>query len=115
MDPLYINRYSNVTEADILLRPEFNALAAEFPERFQVHYVLDDPPAEWSGSSGYITSALLKTQIPNPKVKANKKIKVFVCGPPAQVKAVAGDKGPKGTQGEIGGALKELGFTAEQG
>jgi cytochrome-b5 reductase len=41
------------------------------------------------------------------------KVMAFVCGPPGQVAAVAGKKdGPR--QGELAGALKELGFeTAE--
>jgi len=41
------------------------------------------------------------------------KIKIFVCGPPGQVAAVAGKKdGPK--QGELGGILKELGYNEDQ-
>ena len=37
----------------------------------------------------------------------------FVCGPPPQVKSVAGPKdGPR--QGELLGALKELGYSAEE-
>jgi cytochrome-b5 reductase len=41
------------------------------------------------------------------------KVKIFVCGPPGQVAAIAGKKaGMK--QGELGGILKELGYTEEQ-
>ena len=41
------------------------------------------------------------------------KIKVLVCGPPAQVAAIAGKKeGMK--QGALGGASKELGYDESQ-
>ncbi len=41
------------------------------------------------------------------------KHKVFVCGPPGMMKAISGTKAPNYTQGEIGGALKDLGYEAE--
>lgn len=36
-------------------------------------------------------------------------VKAFVCGPPGQYQAVSGPKAGK-DQGELGGALKELGY-----
>jgi cytochrome-b5 reductase len=40
--------------------------------------------------------------------------KVFVCGPPPMLNALAGPKAKDYSQGEIGGALKNLGYTSEQ-
>lgn len=41
--------YSNVTEADILLREEFDALKKKFPETFDAVYYLDSANKDWKG------------------------------------------------------------------
>ncbi|KAL7414532.1 hypothetical protein BDY24DRAFT_385536 [Mrakia frigida] len=102
--------YSNVTEADILLRKEWDSLAASHPDRLKVVYALDKPPAGWTGSKGYITPELIKSA---GITATGDKIKFFVCGPPGQVKAIAGDK-DGGKQGPIGGTLAALGYEAGQ-
>ena len=83
-----------------------------------------------AGPSGFINVDLIKEHIPPASLKD--RVKVFVCGesltlriidlclarmndigPPGQVAHVAGKKsGMK--QGEIGGILKELGYTEDQ-
>lgn len=42
--------FSNVTEADILLREEFDAMKKKFPDTFNVVYVLDKPGKGWKGA-----------------------------------------------------------------
>jgi len=95
----------------ILLRKEFDTLAKS-DARFKVHYVLDKPPANWAGLSGYITAEALKKSIPGPD--KGEQLKIFVCGPPGQVKAISGPKASFKDQGELDGALKELGYNKEQ-
>jgi len=103
--------YSNVTEQDILLRKEFDVLKKKYPDTFDVVYVLDKPNDKWQGPSGFINADLVKKHMAPASLK--EKVKVFVCGPPGQVAAVAGKKdGAK--QGEAGGVLKELGYTEDQ-
>lgn len=103
--------YSNVTEADILLRPEIDALQKKYPNKLEVVYALDKPPAGWTGPTGFISKDLLKKFV--APASLNEKVKVFICGPPGQVAALAGKKdGFK--QGELSGALKELGYTEDQ-
>ncbi|KAF8481579.1 cytochrome-b5 reductase [Russula ochroleuca] len=104
--------YANVSEGDILLHEELATLQRAHPDTFKVVHTLDKPPAAgWSGASGYVSRELVQAHVP-PAQKGDK-IKVFICGPPGQVSAVAGKKdGMK--QGEIGGILKELGYTEEQ-
>ena len=64
-----------------------------------------------SGLSGYVSKDVIKQHVAPPTL--NDKVKVFVCGPPPQVAALAGKKdGMK--QGELAGALKELGYTEGQ-
>jgi len=101
--------FANVSESDILLKPKIDEMALKHPDQFSVTYVLDKPPADWSGSSGYITKELLAEKLPPPSALA----KVLICGPPPMVEMIAGK--PKGReQGELAGQLLELGYTAEQ-
>ncbi|KAH8734954.1 hypothetical protein BGZ61DRAFT_342340 [Ilyonectria robusta] len=103
--------FGNVTEEDILLKNKFDELENTYPQRFRAFYVLDKPPASWAGNSGFITKDLLKTVLPEPK---SGNIKVFVCGPPGLMNAISGNKVSPKDQGELTGALKELGYSAEQ-
>jgi cytochrome-b5 reductase len=100
--------FGNVTEADILLRDRLDELASKHP-RFTVTYILDRPPAQWSGSSGFISADLLREKLAPPSAD----VLVLVCGPPGMVSAISGPKAKDWTQGEVGGLLKELGYTAE--
>ncbi|TFY55315.1 hypothetical protein EVG20_g9366 [Dentipellis fragilis] len=103
--------FANVTEDDILLKGEFDAFKKKYPNNFDVVYALDKPSPSWKGYSGYVNAELLKKEIAGPELK--EKTKVFICGPPGQVAAIAGKKaGMK--QGELGGILKELGYTEDQ-
>lgn len=103
--------FGNVTEEDILLKPEFDQLEKDFPQRFRAFYVLDNPPAGWKQGKGFISKELLKTVLP-PSDSEN--VKVFVCGPPGLYKALSGPKKSPQDQGELDGILKELGYTKEQ-
>ena len=103
--------FGNVTENDILLKKEFDDLEKKFPGRFQAFYLLDKPSPGWTGGTGYITKDLLKTVLPGPN---DGNIKVFVCGPPGLYKALSGGKNSPADQGELSGALQELGYTKEQ-
>ena len=102
--------FSNVSAADILLKTELDALAQKYPDTLKVVYVLDKAPKGWTGPTGFISKDILAQFGVDPK---KEKTKVFVCGPPGQVKAISGQKaGMK--QGELGGILKEMGFTEDQ-
>jgi cytochrome-b5 reductase len=41
--------FGNLTADDILIKQELEALAAAHPKRFSVLYVLNTPPAIWTG------------------------------------------------------------------
>lgn len=76
--------YANQTEDDILVRPELETLAAQFPERFSLHYTLDRPPTGWKYSSGFINKEMLKKYcLFNNSCKNTQ---VFMCGPPPMLK-----------------------------
>lgn len=104
--------FANVSEADILLKKEWEELENKFPQQFRAFYVLDKAPKGWKGNTGYITKELLKTVLPEPK---EENIKVFVCGPPGMYKAISGGKKSPSDQGELDGSyLEQLGYTKDQ-
>ena len=53
--------FANVTEQDILLREDLDQLARE-DKGFRVHYVLDKPPAGWTGGVGYVTADMIQVR-----------------------------------------------------
>ncbi|GAA6041340.1 hypothetical protein JCM8097_007671 [Rhodosporidiobolus ruineniae] len=108
--------FSNVTEEDILLRKEFEDLAKKNPDQFKIVFVLDKPPSGWQGPTGYVNGELVKKELAKQGTTPDKgeKVKVFVCGPPGQVKALAGSKKSPKDQGPLEGVLKELGYTESQ-
>lgn len=52
--------FANKTEADIVLKEELEKLRP----RITLHYILDRPPSDWKGFSGYITEDILKSICP---------------------------------------------------
>ncbi|KAK7510362.1 uncharacterized protein IWZ02DRAFT_505672 [Phyllosticta citriasiana] len=104
--------YGSVSEEEILLKKELEEFENTYPQRFRAFYVLNNPPEGWNQGKGLITKDLLKTVIPEPK--EGEKVKVFVCGPPPLYKAISGTKKSPADQGELDGALKELGYSKDQ-
>ncbi|KAI9222972.1 NADH-cytochrome b5 reductase [Blastocladiella britannica] len=105
--------FANVSESDILLKADLDALAAKHGDRFKVHYVIDkaENAAAWTGEVGHINKDLIKKYIPSPSAD---NVKVFVCGPPGMMKAISGSKAPDFSQGELDGVLKDLGYNKDQ-
>ncbi|KAH8835084.1 cytochrome-b5 reductase [Flagelloscypha sp. PMI_526] len=104
--------FSNATEKDILMKNELDGLAKKYPSTFKVIYTVDKPETDsWAGPTGFVTKDFLQANI--APASLGEKTKVMVCGPLGQMAAVSGKKaGMK--QGELGGILKDLGYTSEQ-
>ncbi|XP_042469080.1 NADH--cytochrome b5 reductase 1-like [Zingiber officinale] len=88
--------YANVTYEDILLKEELDGLARNYPDRFQIFYVLNQPPESWDGGVGFVSKDMIKTHCPAPA----QDIQVLRCGPPPMNKAIAAH-------------LDDLGYTKE--
>ncbi|XP_051227130.1 NADH--cytochrome b5 reductase 1 [Lolium perenne] len=88
--------YANVTTEDILLKEELDSMAEEYPDRFKIYYVLNQPPEVWNGGVGFVSQDMVKTHCPAPADD----IQVLRCGPPPMNKAMAAH-------------LEELGYTKE--
>ena len=68
--------YANVNEEDILLKQELDELAAKYPNRFTVYYVLNNPPAGWTGGVGFVSKDQIAAHMP----PTSEDIKVLLCG-----------------------------------
>lgn len=106
--------YANQTPRDIILKSRLDELAAKHPDRFTVYYLVDRTGwlgrFTWRGGRGFITQDVLKQHLPPP----DKDNLILVCGPPAMMQAISGPKAKDYSQGEVAGALKELGYTSTQ-
>ncbi|KAI0514966.1 oxidoreductase NAD-binding domain-containing protein [Xylaria bambusicola] len=94
------------TDADVLLKPEFEDFERRFPGRFKAIYTVSNPIPNSPYPKGYVTKELLgKVMTATP---ATENTKVFVCGPPAMETALVGNRK------QPGGILGELGYTKDQ-
>ncbi|KAK1582712.1 hypothetical protein Q3G72_017577 [Acer saccharum] len=78
--------YANVTYEDILLKEELDGLAAKYPDRFKVYYVLNQPPEVWNGGVGFVSKEMIQEHCPAPAHD----VQILRCGPPPMNKAMAG-------------------------
>ncbi|KAJ8128551.1 hypothetical protein O1611_g5083 [Lasiodiplodia mahajangana] len=88
------------TDADVLLKSEFEDFERRFPNRFKAVYTVSNPVPGSPYSKGYVTKELLSKVITaTPEAKNTK---VFVCGPPAMENALVGSRKQPGILGELG-------------
>ena len=76
--------YANVTENDILLKAELDKWQEDHPDRFQVHYILNEAPENWEGSVGFVTGELIEKHLPGPAPN----LTLLLCGPPPMISAM---------------------------
>lgn len=103
--------YASQSPSDILLKKELDALVAKKPDQFKIHYFVDKADSSWKGETGFISKEFLEKNLFPAKAD---NVEVFVCGPPGLMNAISGNKKSPSDQGELTGALKDLGFTKEQ-
>ncbi|KAJ5102550.1 NADH-cytochrome b5 reductase 1 [Penicillium argentinense] len=75
--------FANVNPEDILLQEKLENLAKE-DEGFNVYYVLNNPPENWTGGVGFVTPDMIKERLPAPAAD----VKILLCGPPPMVSAM---------------------------
>jgi cytochrome-b5 reductase len=102
--------FANRSPEDVLLKERFDSYKQQFKDRFNLIYFVDNGPKNWKGEVGYINKEKLKQYLPPP----SNDVLVYVCGPPKMYETISGTKAPDYSQGEVGGVLKELGYTKEQ-
>ena len=99
------------SDEDVLFEPEFRELESKFPDRFKAVYTVRIPTKNSPFPKGHVTRELLKAHIPSPD---ERDVKVLFCGPPAMETSIAGSKGFFGTQGGVGGVLKEMAYSNDK-
>ena len=73
---------ANKTEDDILMRSEFDGLARDHHDQFEIVHVLSHPSSrEWNGLKGHITADILREYAFEPSDQNG----VLLCGPPAMI------------------------------
>jgi len=102
--------FANNSEEDIMQKAWIDEMQAKFPN-FKVYYVVLESSSSWDQGKGYITQEMMKANLPPPEEGTM----IFVCGPPAMMEVVSGDKPPGGrSQGDLQGFLKLMGFSENQ-
>lgn len=76
--------YASRDWESIIFREELEALKSKL--NLTLVHVLEKPPADWTGETGFITQSMLDRYL--PKEKARNTIEIFVCGPPPMMNAV---------------------------
>lgn len=87
------------SDADLLLKDEFDQLEKTHPGRFQAVYTVSRPEPGSPYRKGYVTQELLKECIPGSPADQTQ---VFVCGPPAMETALLGQRGKPGILQQLG-------------
>ncbi|KAJ3539612.1 hypothetical protein NM208_g5420 [Fusarium decemcellulare] len=75
--------FANVNSEDILLKEKLEALAKD-DAGIRIHYVLNNPPAAWTGGVGFVTAEMITKWLPKPE----NDVKILLCGPPPMVSAM---------------------------
>ncbi|KAJ7293295.1 ferredoxin reductase-like C-terminal NADP-linked domain-containing protein [Mycena rebaudengoi] len=76
--------YANVNPEDILMKTELDALARAHADRFKLYYVLNNPPAGWTGGVGFVSKDHIHEHLPASTHDA----KILLCGPPPMITAM---------------------------
>ncbi|KAI8985805.1 hypothetical protein BDB01DRAFT_842707 [Pilobolus umbonatus] len=102
--------YGNKTLEDIILKHELDTLQKQYPDRLKITYVLEHPPADWTGERGYITRPVIEPMLLNH----SKSRKIFVCGPDRMLSLICGQKARDYSQGQVEGILSQMGLTSNE-
>ena len=74
--------YSNSTQESIIFRQELDDLQRQFPDRFKLHYLLSNPPNNWTGLRGRLNNVMLEQLLPTLiGTSTPEAIRFYLCGP----------------------------------
>jgi len=73
--------YANNAAEDILVKEKLDDWAVRYPKKFQVSYVLLNPPEGWKDGTGFVTKEMIEA-----KLNVGPDAKVMLCGPPGMIK-----------------------------
>ena len=76
--------YANRDWENIIFREEIEGLQKML--NLKVVHVLEKPPEDWSGETGFVTRAVLERHL--PKAEQRNVVEIFICGPLPMLNAV---------------------------
>jgi cytochrome-b5 reductase len=106
--------YSSKSRKDMLLGTELCEMQKTHGNFHLYLTFTQEAPKRWLGGVGRVSKEMLKPFMPKP---GEKNTAVLVCGPPAFMQTVSGDKDytqKPPAQGALSGLLKEMGYTERQ-
>lgn len=72
--------FANPNLANVILKKELEQIQADYPDKFQVYFTLDNAHPGWTGGSGFISKAMLSERMPS-------NTRILLCGPPPMIKS----------------------------
>lgn len=72
--------YANRNEVSVIFAAALKEMAATYPERLDIVYVYDNPPAGWHGLSGFLTTPMIH-QVLRQHVEKPREAVYYICGP----------------------------------
>ncbi len=74
--------YSSSDEQSIIFRNELDDLHRQFPERFQLLYLLSNPSDDWNGLRGRLNNVMLERLLPRlTGTSSPESLQFYLCGP----------------------------------
>ena len=109
--PVVTMLYGSRVSSDILGNEILQNWATLHPEQFKLVNVLSNEAADsaWTGPRGFITKEMIAEAF--PPADTDKKVMVFVCGPPPMYNVFCG---PREEKDQITGILGDMGYTPDQ-
>lgn len=109
--PVVTMLYGSRVSSDILGKELLQAWAADYPQQFKLVDVLSHEPEDssWTGARGYITKEMIAKSF--PAADTDKKVIIFVCGPPPMYNAFCG---PREEKDKITGILGDMNYSPSQ-
>jgi len=76
--------YAGRTWDELTFREELQELAHRL--NLKLYFVLERPPEDWDGETGFVTHAMLDRLLPEDRTP--NRMEIFICGPPPMMNAV---------------------------
>lgn len=109
----FVLLYANRSNKDVLLKDELDSLSKQYPDRFRVHYVIEEEipktkrrQRESNVSMGKVHKALVEGMFP---ASTDAEVAILVCGPPGMMQFLCGSNSPQ--QRQLGGLLGSMGYS----
>lgn len=88
--------YGNQDKESIIFDEELKQVKADYPERFKIVNVLENPPEDWEELSGRLDKQQILALLDRYAISTNDEVEYYICGPQGmidQAKAALSERG----------------------